>query len=722
MAVRNVEFTCAALDGARADTATVTEEISQPTKAEVAIAAETAVEPDALLGQSAVVSWRDRHFPLVITEVEQPDLDTGSLRYALVLEHPMALLRYRRDHRTFLEKSVKDIVCEVIKAAKLTSPNWTASRGTSPRIVCVQYGETDFDFVQRLLAEEGVFWFCPDDEAEPKITFADAASAFEAIGGPSPDIAFQNEGRGEGLIELDIERQVTAGAVSLIDYDFEKPGLDLTARSTIDESPAGEIFEYPGGYTTAAEGAAYAKIRAEEIASTKVRVTGISSCSHFVAGRKFDLSSIYEGSPNGEYLLRRVEHSFGMRYRNRFVASPFDLPYRPARVARPAIGGALSATIMAPATAVETIHTDKYGRFKVQYAFDRVGTKTDASSQWIRLTQPMVGGSMMLARVGWEVALRHLDGDIDRPIGVARMYDGTHAPPETLPANKTKTAFGTFTSTGAGKTNSIVFDDKAGSMLFAVTAAKDLDATVLHDETESIGANDTLAVGQDNTVLIGDKQVTTIEKNETMTAKKDAGVAVAGDRTKSITKDETATVEGGVSVRVDGNEEESVGKDLTITADEGYLETAKGKYDLEVTGAVMSKSKKDYTIWIGGKSSETIGAAKTTKSDDGTVTESVKGDVTVNIGGAWTEQVDGNRTSSAQGEMQRTVAAAATLTATGKLQIKAKTIKITVGGAATFVGGGATLSVSPASVAFLGIVTLKGSSGVEVAGAPQMAG
>jgi type VI secretion system secreted protein VgrG len=723
MAVANIEITCSALGDAFADSATVTEEISKPIRAEVAVETKQAVAADDLIGQDAVVSWGDRHFALVVTEVENPDLDGGATRYNLILEHRMALLRYRRDHRTFLEKSVKDIVFEVIKAAGLTSPTWSASRGGAPRTACVQYGETDYDFVQRLCADEGVFWFAPDDASEAKITFADAASAFEDIPGKA-EIGFEGENVDGGIIDISFEHVVTAGAVSLIDYDFEKPGVDLTSRYTIDDSPAGEHFEYPGGFTTQADGAAYAKIRAEEIASTKVRVTGIASRHAMAAAKKFELSSQYEGAPSGKFLLRRVEHSFGARYRNRFIASPFDLPYRPLReVPRPNLGGAQVATITAPQGSPEqTIHTDKYGRFKALYAWDRLGKSDDTSSQWIRLTQPMVGGSMMLARLGWEIALRHVDGDPDRPVGVARMFDGTHPPPETLAANKTKTSLGTLTSTGAAKINSIVIDDKAGSMMMTVTAAKDLDATVLHDETESIGANDTLAVGQDNTVLIGDKQVTTIEKDETMTAKKDAGVAVAGDRTKKITKDETATVDGGVSVRVDGNDEESVGQDLKITADEGFLETAKGKYDLTVTGAVTAKAKKDYTIWIGGKSSETVGAAKTVKSDDGAITEAVKGDVNLTVGGAWTENADGNRTSSAQGEMERTVGAAGTLTATGKLQIKAKKIKITVGGAATFVGGGGTLSVSPASVAFVGLVTLKGSGGVEIAGVPQMAG
>ena len=727
MAASHPEIQCSALGEAVVAAATVIEEISRPTRAVVTLEVESPVAPDDLLGKSAVITSggakHPRKYALVITEVEQPDLDGGASRYVLTLEHPLALLRYRRDHRTFLDQSIKqiiDVVIAPLKALNLTA-TWNATRAETKRVACVQHGETDYDFVQRLLAEEGIFWLSPDGD-EPAFELDDEAAAFTDIAG-TPEVAFEGENVEGGIVEISYAHVVTPGAVSLIDYDFEKPGLDLTARMTIDDDAAGEHFEYPGGYTTPDDGKAYARIRAEYIASTKVTVEGSASRPDFRAGATFEITSSHEGAPSGELLLKRVEHSFAGRYRNRFLAQPAPLPYRPARVVSPNIGGTLSATVTGPAGSPEqAIHTDKFGRLTFLHAFDRIRAPDDKSSQWIRLTQPMVGGSMMLARVGWEIALRHLDGNPDRPIAIARMFDGTHPPPETLPAGKTKTSFGTLSSPGAKKTNAIVIDDANGSMLLAVTAAKDLDATVLNDETESVGANDTLAVGKDNTVLIGDGQVTTIEKDETVTAAKDAGVEIAGDRTKKITKDETATALGGVSIRIDGDDEETVGKDLKITADEGFLETAKGKYDLSVTGAVTAKSKKDSTIWVGGKSSETIGAAKTVQSSDGAIAEAVKGDANLTVGGAWTETVDGNRRSSAMGASEKTIGAAGTLTATGKLQIKAKTIKITVSGAATFVGGGGTLSLSPASVALVGVITLKGSSGVEVAGAPQLAG
>ncbi|MDB5215875.1 MAG: hypothetical protein JWO86_3802 [Myxococcaceae bacterium] len=707
------------------ETGFLLEEISRPTSVKVVVLANEARDPAALVGKAAVLTVMPdasvkRRFPLVIAAAAAQELDTETTRYVLELEHPIALLHLRRDHRTFLDKSVRDIVESLLEAVSVTA-DWRATRGAAKRLACVQYGESDYDFLARLLEEEGIFWFCPDEGDEPKLVIADASTAFTPIAG-NEEIPLTGQGAGVGIHELAVEHTVTSGAVALADYDHEKPGVDLTSRCALDTAPAGELFEYPGGYATQADGAAIAKIRAEEIASEKVLATGTSSRPHLRAAATFTLTSPSDEAPTGKYLVRSVEHSLDpSHYENHFVASPAEMPFRPRRATpRPVATGACSATVTGPSG--QEIHTDKLGRMTALYAFDRTGKNDDTSSQWMRVLQPALGGSMMLARVGWEMAVRHVDGDPDRPIAVARMYDGEHLPPEKLPAAQTKTSFETLTSPRAEKINAITLDDKKDSMVVDVKAAKDLDATILHDETETIGESDTLAVGKDSTWLIGDAQTVTVEKNDTAKAAKDAGVAVAGDRTKKVTKDESVVVDGALSTRIDGNDEESVGKDLEVASDEEMLERAKGSYVLAVTGAVTAKTKKDYTLYVAGNSSESVGAAKTVSSSDGELSEATAGDVTLTIGAAWVETVDGNRVSSAQGDMERKVAGLGALTATGKLQLKAKTIKITVTGAATFIGAGGVLSITPASVALVGTVTLKGSGGVEIAGAPQLAG
>lgn len=715
---------CTPLGDARVESGRVVEEISVPTHASVIVLASDALDPADLIGKTAVIGLpadddASRQFALIVTGVVASELDDAGQRYTLELDHPLALLRYRRDVRTFLAKTTREIV-EAVLTATPVAATWSAARGTTPRTSCVQYGETDFDFVSRLLEEEGIFYFAPDGE-EAKLTFADAPSAFTPIAGKT-ELPLSSEGAGMGIHELSIEHVVTSGAVALADFDFEKPGVDVTSRATLDDEPAGELFEYPGGFTTQSDGAARAKVRAEEIASTKVVVTGTSGHAPLRAASWFTLTSTDDDTPTGKFLLRRVDHAFdAVRYRSSFVASPFELPYRPRRVTpRPVADGTLVATVTGPSG--QEIHTDRFGRMKGLFAFDRLGKSDDTSSQWIRVAQPALAGSMMLARVGWEMAMRHLDGDPDRAVAVSRMYDGEHLAPEKLPDTQTKTSFETLTSPRAEKLNAITIEDKSGAMLMEVRAAKDLDATILHDETESIGENDTLEIGKDSTSLIGDAQTLAVDKDEKTTAAKDAGVSVAGDRKKSITKDESSTVDGAVSMRVDGNDESTIAQDLDIKAKKELLETAVGTYDLTVGGAVTTKAKKDYFVYVTGSSSETVGGAKSVTSAEGTLSEATTGKSTLTVGGAWVETVTGNRIASTQGDAERTVSAVGAVTAGGKLQIKAKTIKITVSGTATLLGGGGIVNMTPASIALVGMVTLKGSGGVEITGGPQMVG
>jgi type VI secretion system secreted protein VgrG len=708
-------------------TGEIDEGLSVPSRAVVTVQTADQVGEDALGTKAHITLTPDtgpaRTMHFVIGAVRATNLDEGAFEYQLELWHPLQTLALRQDTRTFQDKDTKEIVQAVLSDAGFSAADvafqLTGSLGKRP--LCVQYNETDFDFVSRLLEEEGIYYTCPDDDDAPKLRLEDSTSSRPAISGQSTlHFSFENEGM--GIDEMAIEYRVTPDAVALADYNYETPGVDLTSRSKLDDSPAGEVFEYPGRFETQADGARFAKIRAEELASQKTIATGSADCVALAAGHWFELESAQGHARTGKYLVRSVTHQIqrGTGYRCSFVASPFDLPYRPARKARrPHALGVTTMTVTGPSG--QEIHTDKLGRMKGLYAWDRMGKTDDTCSPFLRVLQPQLAGGLTLARVGWEMSVRHMDGDPDRPVAVARMVDGEHPSPEALPANATKTAFGTLSSPRGEKENALIIDDKSGAMLMALKAAKDLDATVLHDETETITANDALTVKKDQTLVIGDAQKLKVDKNNSTTVEKDAGLAVAGARKKTVSKDETVNVDGALSVRIDGNDEESVGADLALTVDKELLETTVGAYEATITGSRTASCAKDYVVYIAGKNSETVGGAKKVASD-GIVTSATTGKLTITIGGASAEKSGGNFVTSTQGASESTIGAVASLTATGKLQIKAKKIKMTIAAAGTFVGGAGTVSVTPASITLLGLVTLKGSQGVEITGAPQMAG
>jgi type VI secretion system secreted protein VgrG len=716
---------CSALPAVDVVEAIVVERISAPTRASLQVTVESPFDGAKAIGEKAHLTFGEgrtgRHFHLVITGIEARDTDVGQLVYGIDLAHELALLELRRDTRRFLAKSAKDIVEEVLSgggvAAKRT---WSLGRSPPARPWCAQHDESDLAFAMRLLEAEGIFFFARDDAGGTVLELSDGPHAFTPIA--AEQIPLEAEGQGTGIREFALEHSVTCDAVSLRDWSFEAPGLDLTSRAVAADAPAAESFEWPGGYATQSDGAALAKVRAEELASGKVIGEGRSDRVAMCAGATFELTSEREDAPVGYYLLREVTHvARPAAYENHFVCSPRDLPFRPARsTPAPRIGVTHAGVVAAPPG--DEILTDRHGRAKAKLAFDRSTDAGDASSSWMRVAQPLMGGSMLLARAGWEVAVRYLDGDPDRPLIVARLFDGAHPPPLALPGEQATTVLETLSSPRGEKRTGISIQDKSGAMELSIYTAKDFDATIQHDWTESIGSDDTLAVTKDATTAIEGAQSLEVDEDASTTVKKDARLAVAGDRTKSVTGDEIAKVEGSLSTKVMGKEAESVGGDRSVTAKGAWAEIAKGGYTVKVGGSVQSKATAEYEVFVSGKTTELVDGARTITSTDGSLSLAVGGDRTEAIGGACVETASGNRLASAAKATKLQISGAAAITAAGKLQLKAKTVKIQVGGGAAFTGGGGIMALTPASASFVGLVTLKGSGGVEIAGALEMVG
>ncbi len=712
--------------------AEVREALSTPTIAWVRLRLEPGdAEPDAtLLGEPCVLELREfdapvRAWHLVVRAVTDAGFGEQGRTFELELEDRFGLLELRTDVRIFQELDAKAIAEKVFADAGIDpgTIEWNVQRSLPKRTYCVQHRESDRAFVERILRHEGVFRVPADTPEQAKALFADSTSVFDAIEGEPTQRLLDGRG-GEGVAELEVDYSVVPDEIVLRDWNYETPGVDLTSSAKLADSPASSLYEFPGGYQTQAEGAALAKIRAEELASQIAVARGRAHVAAFRPGRWFELAEVTREPLAIQWLLREVVHHFARLqtavYSNDFVASPLEQPYRPPRdVPRPVVSGSHSVRVTGPSGS--EIHTDALGRMKGKFFWDRVGKEDDKASCWMRVLQLPIGGSQALARVGWEMIVRYAWGDPDRPIAVARADNAAHPAPYAYPKAASAMAFKTLSSPGGAKFNEFTMEDGGGSMKFGVTAAKDWNEQVNNDKTEKISVNEKFEVGTDLSTTIGANQTIEIGAVNSVTIGGDAGVAIAGDRTKTVGAAETVTVTGSLGEKVTGSDTETVGASHTTIAAMGVSRTSKGSHALTVGGSVVQAAGLGCSVAVAGSKSETIGGAKLVVSG-GAVSETMVGAMAITVGGAVVSTAGGNRTGTAKGKSSLIVGGAALINAGGKLQMKAPKIKLTVGGVANFLGGGGILNVTPASVSFVGIISVKGSSAIKINGAPNLVG
>jgi type VI secretion system secreted protein VgrG len=333
------------------------------------------------------------------------------------------------------------------------------------------------------------------------------------------------------ITEVEQEVQTIPGKVALQDYNFQTPSTNLMSHA--DGTGAGAVYDYPGEYETHSAGDNYAGVRLEEEEATVKVIRGVSTVRSFIAGYKFDLKNHYSRPLNISYLLTRVQVTMATNayravgkmvedYSNRFEAIPASVQFRPARLTRrPVIPGVQTAKVVGPSN--EEIYTDKYGRVKVQFYWDRLGTNNENSSCWIRVSQDWAGknwGGVFHPRIGQEVVVDFLEGDPDRPLITGRVYNAEQMPPYDLPANQTQSGWKSRSSKGGGTSNynEIFFEDLMGSELIRVHAEKDMLTEVENDETRTVGHDRTTTIKNDETKTVNDGNETiTIEKGNQST-------------------------------------------------------------------------------------------------------------------------------------------------------------------------------------------------------------
>jgi type VI secretion system secreted protein VgrG len=452
------------------------------------------------------------------------------------------LLTRKFQSRIFQKMTVPDILQQVLRGL---SVEYKLQGTYEPRVYCVQYRETDFNFASRLMEEEGIFYFFTHSDSGHTMVVTDPFGSYPDVPFESKIIYEVTEGEyrdEDRILSFSKSQEVRSGQVTLYDHTFELPHKHLDANETIIDAPVPigdvqhklrvgptdqlEIYEYPGGYAKRFDGTpdkifadakrtANLRIQLEEC--NAVVMQGQGTCRQFTSGHKFELTRHF--SDNGQYVLVSVSHScrqdlqfrsFGAHgedsidYSNHFTCIPRSIPFRPLRTAaKPFVHGTQTAVVTGPPG--EEIYTDQHGRIKVQFHWDRDGKGDQDSSCWVRVATAWGGkgwGMFSLPRIGQEVVVDFLEGDPDRPLVVGSVYnaDQTHA--YKLPDQQTKSYWKSLSSKGGKGFNEIRMEDLKGKEQIFINAERNSDLRVKNDSFETIGVNQHLIVGGDQAGLV----------------------------------------------------------------------------------------------------------------------------------------------------------------------------------------------------------------------------
>lgn len=478
-----------------------------------------------------------RHISGLVTAARVVGHEGRSVTYELRMELWVKLLTHTSDYKAFQNKTVVDILDEVL--AEYPYPVEKRLVESYPvRTWQVQYGETDFDFLQRLMQEWGIYWWFEHSEDSHTLVLADAISAHKACP-DSPLVEWHQEGLKldkEFIHTITANESLRTGQWVLDDFDFTKP-RSLLANTVANPRETGhatyEHYEWPGDYFDKSEGEMLTRIRMEAQRSPGSRVLGGGNIRTLMTGYTFTLENYPTAEVNQEYLLMQTllfvqdnaQHSGQdqhFTFSTRFELHPTREVFRPQRtVSKPHTKGPQSAIVTGPAG--QEIWTDQYGRVKVQFGWDRYGKMDENSTCWIRVSYPWAGkgfGMIQIPRIGQEVLVDFKNGDPDLPIIVGRTYNQDTMPPWGLPGMASQSGIFSHSLYG-GPTNGnmLRFDDKTGAEEVKFHAEKDLNTTVKNNETHTVMVDRTKTIIKNETNSIGEDRNTTVTKNDGLSVK-----------------------------------------------------------------------------------------------------------------------------------------------------------------------------------------------------------
>jgi type VI secretion system secreted protein VgrG len=702
----------------------------------------------------------ERYFNGICTRFGSGGREGEHLLYTAKVRPWLWLAGRRSDCKIFQFKKVPDIISEVLgKYGFALLPK--LKKKYREWDYCVQYQETDLNFVMRLMEHEGIYFYFEHQEGSHTLVLADDTSCHSPVPG-KPTIKFYAPGdvkvadeehfRSWGVLE-----EVNSGEYITDDYDFENPRGDLKTKR---KNPLGhthdawERYMWPGGYVKYGDGETYTGVRLESLEAQHERTLGETSVRTMAPGYLFNLERCPRADQNREYLALAVNYYFKDNSRMSdgsgagdsiweilVTSHPTVLPYRPQQITpKPLTHGPQTAVVVGPAG--EEIYTDKYGRVKVQFFWDRYGTKNENSSCWIRVSHPWAGekwGFVHIPRIGQEVVVDFIGGDPDYPMITGRVYNADQMPPYGLPDNKTASGIKSRSTKGGGPTdfNEIRMEDSKGKEQIYLHAQRNLDSVVEANESRVVGNDRNTRIGHDNSrfvvnddrLVVGANQTVQVQANQAVAIGGSQAVSVGGDQSNMVGGSRTQSVGDVLKEKTGSDHRESIGgkHTSTVSGDEknnigglqlnfiqgGRKSVIIGKEVVTSTGKTTHFSAGNYSVMTPVTYSEqcTMRKAKVLATDEtdvvGMQSLTVGGERSTTVVGSDSTSVGAAQTTSVGGAQSTTVGAASTLTAGGAVTVTAGLGVAITGGTAITVTG-ATVTVTAATINLVGIVNVVG--------------
>ena len=573
------------------------------------------IDFNQLLGKNCgirqtTVAKKTRYFNGVLVQASWFGERGGLFAYELTLRPWLWLLTQTTDCRIFQNKSVVDIIKEVFSKAGFNDFETKLIETYKPIEYCVQYRETHFEFVCRLMERFGIYYFFKHDESKHTMVLADAKNSHQPI--PAlPECAFVGMGERtrdnqEYVKQWLSGRKFRTGKVVINAFDFAKPTANMKANKA---SPGGyahdslELYDYPEKYKSGEEGdqgVSFANARLQALQGEDRRRFANGEAPSMFPGGLTKLVKHPLKQENEQYLVVSAEHSYvaeqyasgssgsassGASYTGRYELQLSERPFKAPQITpHPIVYGPQTAIVVGPSG--EEIYTDEHGRVKLKFHWDRESPGDEKSSRWVRVGQIWSGkkwGGIVIPRIGMEVIVEFIEGDPDRPIVVGAVYNGDNTPPFKLPDNKTQSGVKTRSTKGAGENNynELVFEDKKGDELVRFHAEKDLDATIEDHEKRLIKGKNKSKIGETT-------RETEIERGDDI-------LKIAGDNKINIGNDQIVQIDNDQKIKADNNILIEAGNQLvlkvgssTITMKEGQIEIKATKI---VTDSTMTEMK-----------------------------------------------------------------------------------------------------------------------------------